>query len=299
MAFLFANNANTTLAGPLGTGTTTANVATGTGALFPSPSGGNSFALTLISASNSLITEIVYCTARTGDALTIVRAREGTGALSWNTGDFAQNLNTAGTMNAFQQSGGSLAATYAVDSGSANAGVALFSYAPSSLAGFTGVPLQVRKSASANSGSYTLAANSFAATTLVHGDGSALVAGELPANGVFTVVFNGTSFVLQSVAFANPLFSGAYDETGSRAINGTNYTNTTGRPMWVGITATTSSTSSNLNFYVTIGGLLVNSFGQPDTGSNTTVSGMVPPGAVYYATVTDGTAVLGTWIEVY
>jgi hypothetical protein len=51
---------------------------TGTGALFPAPVSGTSFfKLTLIDAATGQISEIVHVTARTGDTLTIVRARRG------------------------------------------------------------------------------------------------------------------------------------------------------------------------------------------------------------------------------
>jgi hypothetical protein len=96
--FLFANNAGSTLAGGISSGATTLAVSPGQGALFPSPAAGQQFAVTLISATNILIREIVYCTARSTDTFTIVRAQEGTTALAWNAGDLVQNLNTAGTM---------------------------------------------------------------------------------------------------------------------------------------------------------------------------------------------------------
>lgn len=103
--FLFSNNASSTLAGPISNAAVTVNLASGTGALFPNPSAGQQFALTFNDAATGLLTEIVYCTARTGDALTIVRAQEGTVAQSWLAGDLAANLVTAGQMAAMQQSG--------------------------------------------------------------------------------------------------------------------------------------------------------------------------------------------------
>lgn len=102
--FLFANNANTTLAGAINSTATSCALAPGTGALFPNPSAGQQFAMTFVDAATGLQTEIVYCTARSGDTCTIVRGQEGTVAQSWVANDIAANLLTAGTMNALIQS---------------------------------------------------------------------------------------------------------------------------------------------------------------------------------------------------
>jgi len=100
---LFANNATSTLAGSISNVATTCLLAPGSGALFPSPSGGNFFKLTFSDAATGLLKEIVHCTARSADTLTIVRAQEGTTALAWTAGDIAANLLTAGTMEGFPQ----------------------------------------------------------------------------------------------------------------------------------------------------------------------------------------------------
>ncbi len=100
---LFANNATSTLAGSISNVATTILLAPGSGALFPSPSGGNYFKLTLSDAATGLLKEIVHCTARSVDTLTVVRAQEGTTALAWTAGDIAANLLTAGTMEGFPQ----------------------------------------------------------------------------------------------------------------------------------------------------------------------------------------------------
>ncbi len=104
--FLFANNALSTLAGPITNVATSANLAAGTGVLFPNPGAGQQFALTFISAANPLLREIVYVTSmnNAGDQiLTMVRGQENTAAQAWNAGDGAQNLNTAGTMQGMAQ----------------------------------------------------------------------------------------------------------------------------------------------------------------------------------------------------
>lgn len=93
---LFANNANATLAGGINPASITANLAAGTGSLFPAPSGGNYFVATLTDAQTGLINEIVHVTNVTGDVVTLVRAQEGTTAQSWLAGDLFANLWTAG-----------------------------------------------------------------------------------------------------------------------------------------------------------------------------------------------------------
>lgn len=95
---LFTNNAGTTLALSVTNVATTATLASGAGALFPSPAAGEFFPITFIASGNPLIFEICYCTARSGDVITITRAQEGTSALAWNAGDFARLLLTAGCM---------------------------------------------------------------------------------------------------------------------------------------------------------------------------------------------------------
>lgn len=100
---LFANNAGTTLAAPITTTQTAITVSSGTGALFPSPGAGQYFSLTISVSGTPTTFEIVYCTARTGDTLTVVRAQESTTALAFNAGDNAQNLVTAGDLAQFIQ----------------------------------------------------------------------------------------------------------------------------------------------------------------------------------------------------
>lgn len=103
--FIFANNASTTLSAPITNTATQLTVSSGTGAEFPNPSAGQQFSATLNDAATGLLTEIVYCTGISGDTFNpIVRAQEGTTALSWLAGDLIANLLTAGQMAAMVQS---------------------------------------------------------------------------------------------------------------------------------------------------------------------------------------------------
>lgn len=102
--FLFANNASTTLAGPITLSATQLTVQSGAGAEFPSPGAAQQFSATLTDAATGLLNEIVYCTARSGDTFNpILRAQEGTAALNWLAGDIVANLLTAGQMQALVQ----------------------------------------------------------------------------------------------------------------------------------------------------------------------------------------------------
>jgi len=101
---LFANNAATTLAAPITSSATTANLTTGTGSLFPSPSGGNTYVGTFVDAATGLLNEIVSVSAMSGDTIsTMTRAQEGTTAKSWLAGDLFQQFITAGQMTAMVQ----------------------------------------------------------------------------------------------------------------------------------------------------------------------------------------------------
>jgi hypothetical protein len=82
---LYTNNAFSTLASGITDVATTITVAAADGALFPSPTGTNYFYATLIDTSNNL--EIVKCTTRSTDTLTVVRGAESTVARAYSSGD--------------------------------------------------------------------------------------------------------------------------------------------------------------------------------------------------------------------
>lgn len=109
---LFANQAQTILAAPVGFTDTTITVASGTQSYFPTITNGEGFKLTLVSYQNNDVSEIVLVTAVNYNVFTVVRAQEGTVAREWNVGDFAVNLATAGTQSAFAQLAGFDAGIY-------------------------------------------------------------------------------------------------------------------------------------------------------------------------------------------
>ena len=83
----FSNFAATTLAGGISAGATSASLAVGTGALFPTLTGSQYFWAVLVDAATGLTKEIVKVTARTTDTVTITRAQEGTAASAFIAGD--------------------------------------------------------------------------------------------------------------------------------------------------------------------------------------------------------------------
>lgn len=103
MAYLFANNAKSTLSAPISSVATTLSLSPGTGDLFPDPAGGDIFTLTMTDAATGSNYEIMHCTARAGDVCTVVRGQEGTSPEAWTTGDFANNFLTRDTARAFSQ----------------------------------------------------------------------------------------------------------------------------------------------------------------------------------------------------
>ena len=105
---LFANNAVATLTAGIAAGDLSLTVATGTGALFPSPTAGDWFNATLIRLSDAAL-EIVKVTARSTDTLTIERAQESTTALAFVTGDQVQLRITAAYLNDTASKAGTLA----------------------------------------------------------------------------------------------------------------------------------------------------------------------------------------------
>jgi len=102
MTIQFTNNASTTLASGITAVATSLTVATGAGALFPTPSGAAFFYCTLQNVAGTL-REIVKVTARTTDTFTIVRAQDGTSGQIFSTSDKVELRVTAADLNNFGQ----------------------------------------------------------------------------------------------------------------------------------------------------------------------------------------------------
>jgi len=82
---LYKNNAKSTLASGITDVATSISLTATEGARFPSPTGADYFYATLIDTSNNL--EIVKCTSRSTDTLTVVRGAESTSNIAYSAGD--------------------------------------------------------------------------------------------------------------------------------------------------------------------------------------------------------------------
>jgi len=183
---VFSNNAKSTLASAITNTQTTITVAPGTGSLFPNPSSGQQFKVTLISATSSTVYEICNCTARSTDTLTVIRGQEGTTAQPFALNDIVGHFDTAAVMTDLLQTEQLQSGTYlsATAGGTANA---LTITLPSNL---TSVPNGMNItviSTYANSGAatltVTLGSTTLTAVNIVKGNNQSLVGGEIPATG--------------------------------------------------------------------------------------------------------------------
>ena len=97
---IVSNNAESTLTGAINTSATSITVQAGHGARFPTLTGGDWSMITLVKLVAGVPqNEIVKMTARASDVMTIVRAQEGTTALTFSAGDVVQVRVTAGVLN--------------------------------------------------------------------------------------------------------------------------------------------------------------------------------------------------------
>lgn len=110
LTLLFANNAVSTLAQNIGATDTSIVLATTTGERFPNPQAGQYFVATMADAATGTILEIVHCTARNVDTLTVARGQENTTPAAYLAGDYIANQLTAAQMvNASATSPGNIA----------------------------------------------------------------------------------------------------------------------------------------------------------------------------------------------
>lgn len=97
MAVRFTNNASATLSSSITNSATSISVTAGQGALFPALSGTDFFYATLVDSSGNI--EIVKVTARTSDAMTVVRGQDNTTARAYSAGDKFELRPTAAALN--------------------------------------------------------------------------------------------------------------------------------------------------------------------------------------------------------
>ena len=94
MNILFVNNAKTLLDGAILIDAE--SIVVNDGSNFPSPTGSQFFYVTLQNPADDTDYEIVKCTARSGNTLTVTREQEGTSAQAWSDGTLCELRLTAG-----------------------------------------------------------------------------------------------------------------------------------------------------------------------------------------------------------
>lgn len=89
MAVLYSNNSETTITQSISATDTTIQIATGSGSEFPNPGAGDHFYVTLIGddGTGGEVLEVIRCTSRATDTLTVVRGLDDTTASAFNAGD--------------------------------------------------------------------------------------------------------------------------------------------------------------------------------------------------------------------
>jgi hypothetical protein len=181
---LYANNAYSSLSAVLTDTATTINLESGTGARFPTPVVGKQFfRLVLTSASSpNTIFEIVYCTQRVGDVLTVLRGQEGTTAQAWAIDDLLGNEPTAGMFNQFMQP------FVGVDTGVADNYVV--STPQHETAYYTGMLCTFYTLNPNTTNNPWLNLNGLGQAFIKNANGSSLLPGQLPANTPITVQYN-------------------------------------------------------------------------------------------------------------
>lgn len=201
MARIYTNFAYSTLASGIAPATTSLTLDAGDGALFPAAGAGSTFDAVIY--NTSLQREIVSCTSRTGDVLTITRAQQGTSALTWNAGDRIGHRLTAGALNniMFADDLQENTATWCgTAGGTANALTLTPSPAVTVMA--AGHKFIFKSGAAANTTAVTMAVSGLA-TFALQSNGVALVPGAIEANKWYEVLYDGTNG--QLLKFQTPL----------------------------------------------------------------------------------------------
>lgn len=186
------NNATSAVADVAGINGTsdpvTFNVTTGEGSLFP--------------ASNFKITidnEILLCTSRTGDALTCSRASEGTTIAAHTQNATVEHRITAATLTEYETLSKMQGMDYAADAGSTDAYAVTLAPAPTAY--FTGMTVKF-KANTANTGAATLNVNALGAKDVKKNYNTALETGDILANQLVAVIYDGTNFQMLSPSAA-------------------------------------------------------------------------------------------------
>jgi hypothetical protein len=234
---LFTDNAQTTLASGISIGSTSVSLTAGTGALFPNPntSLGQYFYGTFVSATNPNTREIVTCSARSTDTLTISAV-----TVAWNAGDTFALLQPAEAMQALAQFDDLQAqlGNYAIDVGAANA--YQVGLTPALVTHVDGMPIRWRATHT-NTGNSTFSDGVGAAALLLPG-GYQLVAGTIQAGWTYTSIWStaNTCFELHTGAQSFAQLVGTATAAQVPALSGLNGQVTSGQVPQAAVTQYTS-----------------------------------------------------------
>ena len=197
-------------------------------------------------------------------------------------------------------------ARYAVTSGTANA-LVLTSSGVDALPATPGATIYSHLyfiPGSNNTGAVTVNVDGAGAVALHRNDDTALAADDLVAGTVYEMVYTGTNWQLVALtqnqinaATTPSLFGAVNDVTASRSL-GSTYTNSTGKPMFVSLVASTGGSNGDLGGYVNGTEIIVNS--QPNAASAIGIGFIVPSGATYKVAATVGSiSSISMWSEMY
>lgn len=244
------NNATSAVADVAGINGTsdpvTFNVTTGEGTLFP--------------ASNFKITidnEIMLCTSRTGDALTCTRASEGTTIAAHTQNADVEHRITAASLTEYETLSKMQGMDYAADAGSTDAYAVTLAPAPTAY--FTGMVVKF-KANTLNTGAATLNVNSLGAKDIKKNYNTALETGDILANQLVAVIYDGTNFQMLSPSAALTVATPLSSKTGTftrdlAAVSGdVSYTGVGFVPTSIHLSGVISSTCMSVGYSDSAGG---------------------------------------------
>lgn len=290
------NFAIATLAAGIASTDTSLSVVTGQGARFPAPTGSvNPFNAVLWNDTDYPSApfddpnkEIVRCTARSSDTLTISRGQESTSASNHNTSGKTYKVALSITAKMLQDIASGTGEWAGSDTGSANAYVTTIDNYPGTLVAGMCVSFSP---ANKNTGASTLNHNGTGAKAITDSNGVALIGGELQASSQVRVRYDGTNWRLQNTPLPptiNVLNATSSEKTpgGSNqwmAMTGNKVTLTPGTWMLQGSVYFANSSAADVKYssysYVLATANGADSSSQPTavaTGGNITVKAGVP-----------------------
>lgn len=200
-SIVLVDNGFGTIGSGLAVGDTALAFTTGHGARFPVVAAGQVLNCVLINATN--VMEEVQITAHSSgaDSATMVRGANSTTAKTWTAGDRIEARLSSEILKRLQREALKKITLSTADGGATYTGTD----SPTNLGYVTGL-VYALTAATTNSGAGpTITLDSLTTITVVLDGGTALVAGQMPINGLY--VFDGTNFILLNPAISSILLS--------------------------------------------------------------------------------------------